>query len=89
LQMAIKFMGKPANEIEAKAMLVQLRSRVHQVYTALAVYDPYADHMKTDLAVSNVQMRDYTDEEIAAYVPAAIHLTKPAGMLFKMKCFVR
>jgi MAF protein len=82
-----QIMGKPANEIEAKAMLVQLRSRVHQVYTALAVYDPYGDCMKTDLAVSNVQMRDYTDEEITAYIASRDPFDKAGGYAIQNEVF--
>ena len=74
-----QILGKPSDEVEAQAMLVQLRSRVHQVYTALAVFDPHAGRIETDLAVSNVQMRDYSDDEIAAYVASRDPFDKAGG----------
>ncbi|MFN2146481.1 MAG: Maf family protein, partial [Anaerolineales bacterium] len=49
-------------------MLAQLRGREHQVYTAVAVYRLDTHQLKTALATTNVPMRDYTDEEIYAYI---------------------
>jgi septum formation protein len=61
-------LGKPVDGQEALTMLKNLRGRTHQVFTALAVYDKKNDHMETDLAATDVPMRDYTDEEIQAYI---------------------
>ncbi len=38
-----EILGKPRDAEEARIVLTSLRGRVHQVYTALAVYDPAAD----------------------------------------------
>lgn len=61
-------LGKPADADEARRMLVSLRGREHQVYTALAVFDPSSGEMVTELAATDVPMRDYTDDEIEAYI---------------------
>lgn len=69
-------LGKPSDPQEAVAMLKQLRGRVHQVYTAVAVFDPASGRLETDLCVSQVQMRLYGDDEIRAYVASGDALDK-------------
>ena len=49
-------------------MLQRLRGRVHQVYTAITLIDLRTDRPITDLACSAVPMRNYTAEEIEAYI---------------------
>lgn len=61
-------LGKPRDGDEARSMLRRLRNRTHQVYTGLALIDTNTDRMVTDLAGSAVRMRDYSDEEIDAYI---------------------
>jgi MAF protein len=63
-----QILGKPEDAGEARAMLQALRGRSHQVFTALAVYRPAADKLATDLAATEVPMRDYSDGEIEAYI---------------------
>ncbi|MHB8112650.1 MAG: Maf family protein [Bellilinea sp.] len=69
-------LGKPASPEEARQMLVRLRGRTHQVYTALALYDSVTQMLETDLCVSQVPMRAYTDEEIEVYVATGDPLDK-------------
>lgn len=69
-------LGKPADAPEATAMLQRLRDRTHQVYTALALFSPSSGRLLTDLCVSQVPMRSYTDAEIAAYVASGDPLDK-------------
>ena len=69
-------LGKPASPEEAHQMLVRLRGRTHQVYTALALFDSVTQMLETDLCVSQVPMRAYTDEEIEAYVATGDPLDK-------------
>jgi MAF protein len=80
-------LGKPGDDDEARAMLVRLRSRVHQVYTALAVLDPHSGRLETDLAVSDVRMRDYTDEEIQAYIESRDPFDKAGGYAIQNEAF--
>jgi septum formation protein len=61
-------LGKPADAREAFEMLDSLRGRTHQVHTAIAVHDPAAGRLLTDLASTDVPMRDYTDAEIQTYI---------------------
>jgi septum formation protein len=61
-------LGKPANAEEATAMLRALRGRTHRVLTAITLLDTARDVLIADLAATDVTMRDYSEEEIAAYV---------------------
>jgi septum formation protein len=61
-------LGKPADPAQAVRMLRQLRSRTHQVYTGLAVFQVQGGECWDDTCRSDVSMRDYSDEEIEAYV---------------------
>lgn len=69
-------LGKPVDSVDATAMLERLRGRMHQVYTALAIYNCEQDQLLTDVCVSGVQMRRYTDSEIRAYVDSGDPLDK-------------
>jgi septum formation protein len=61
-------LGKPADAGEARAMLTQLRGRSHQVFTAVTLVDRATGRQVTDLASTDVPMRDYGDDEIDAYI---------------------
>jgi septum formation protein len=69
-------LGKPSNAEEAEAMLRRLRGRSHQVCTGFAVLDMDTETLLTDLCVTDVPMRSYTDEEIRAYVLSGDPLDK-------------
>lgn len=63
-----EILGKPQDAEEAFAMLSQLRNREHQVHTAVAVYRRDTGKLEQALATTNVPMRNYSDEEIRAYI---------------------
>lgn len=69
-------LGKPTSPAEAREMLQALCGRTHQVYTALALLDPASGCMETDLCVTQVPMRSYTDSEIDDYVTSGDPLDK-------------
>lgn len=71
-----EILGKPADAAEAHRMLRRLRGRTHQVYTGIAVLRPRDGKLLTDVCVTDVPMRNYTDEEIAAYVASGDPLDK-------------
>ncbi len=67
-------LGKPRDEAEASDMLRKLRGRQHDVITAVAVIRngrSVVDHVTTKVA-----MRNYTDDEIAAYVSSGDPMDK-------------
>ncbi|MGF1507394.1 MAG: septum formation protein Maf [Chloroflexi bacterium] len=59
-------LDKPKTAEEARRSLERLRTREHRVITAVTVI--YGNTMLTDLAISPVTMRPYTDGEIDAYI---------------------
>lgn len=69
-------LGKPADAHEATRMLERLRAHTHQVYTGLALLRKSDGYTLTDLSVTNVPMRNYSDAEIAAYVQSGDPLDK-------------
>ena len=61
-------LGKPADAAEAVWMLKLLRGRSHEVVTGTALMDAATGICSTSAKASRIFMRDYADEEIAAYV---------------------
>ena len=61
-------LGKPRDAADARSMLQRLRNSTHQVYTGITLIETDTDRLVTDLAVSDVRMRAYSDEEIEAYI---------------------
>jgi septum formation protein len=73
---AAKILGKPCDAQEAGQMLRSLRGRIHLVYTGLAVLRPADGRMVKDVCMSEVRMRDYTDEEMRMYIASGDPLDK-------------
>ena len=71
-----EILGKPKDEEEAVRMLKQLRGHTHQVFTGVAVYRVDGESMLTELCVTDVPMRNYSDAEIQAYVKTGDPLDK-------------
>jgi MAF protein len=69
-------MGKPKDMAEAVEMLKNLRGRSHQVYTGIAVLRLSDGRLVTDLCITDVPMRPYSDNEIDAYVATGDPLDK-------------
>jgi septum formation protein len=73
---ATQILGKPHNAQEAEHMLRSLRGRIHQVYTGLAVLCAADGRMVKDVCMSEVRMRDYSDEEMRIYIASGDPLDK-------------
>ena len=69
-----EILGKPVDEADARRMLKQLRGRVHQVFTAIAIRQK--DMTVTDLCITDVPMRDYSDNEIERYIQSGDPMDK-------------
>lgn len=69
-------LGKPADETEAVSMLTRLRGRTHQVYTGVALLRKSDGLLLKDLSITDVPMREYSDEEMHAYVATGDPLDK-------------
>jgi septum formation protein len=68
--------GKPTDSSEAKRMLRQLRGHSHHVYTGIAILRVRDGNLLTDVCVTDVPMRNYSDAEIEAYVQTGDPLDK-------------
>lgn len=69
-------LGKPEGADEAREMLRRLRNKIHRVFTAVSLYDPGSGAQVSEVCATQVPMRDYTDEEIEAYVASGDPLDK-------------
>ena len=69
-------LGKPRDMAEAVEMLRRLRGRSHRVYTGIAVLRLSDGKLVTDLCVTDVPIRPYTDGEIETYVVTGDPLDK-------------
>ena len=71
-----QILGKPKDRADAERMLKQLRGRVHQVYTGVAFHRVRDGKMLTELCITDVPMRAYSDDEITTYVRSGDPLDK-------------
>jgi MAF protein len=71
-----EILGKPADAGEAEAMLRRLRGRFHQVYTGLAALKQADGQVLADWCLTSVFMRNYSDEEMLAYIASGDPLDK-------------
>jgi MAF protein len=69
-------LGKPKSRAEATEMLADLRGHSHWVCTAIAILRMKDGYLVTDLCVTEVPMRAYSDEEVADYVATGDPLDK-------------
>ena len=69
-------LGKPRDDGDAVRMLRELRGREHRVITAVALVDAATGETAEGYRASRVLMRDYTDDEISAYVASGAPMDK-------------
>ena len=81
-------LSKPTDREDAVAMLKQLSGSMHQVYTAVAV--KFYDSVKETLSVTEVRIRELTDDEIRRYVSTGDPLDKAGayGIQGKASMFI-
>jgi MAF protein len=82
-----QMLGKPDSEADAWRMLRLLRGRTHHVYTGLTLVDVGNDHKMDGSHVAAVTMREYTDEEIAAYVATGDPMDKAGAYAIQHPIF--
>jgi MAF protein len=68
--------GKPVDQADATRVLKSMRGRTHEVYSGIAIYRKSDGMVMTDLAFTEVPMRNYSDAEIDAYVASGEPLDK-------------
>lgn len=78
--------GKPVDEADACRILDALRDRQHQVITAVVLSLPDGRLLQSS-CLTNVQMRDYGDEEVANYVASGDPMDKAGAYAIQHKGF--
>ena len=71
-----QILGKPADAMQARQMLRQLRGREHQVFTGLAVLQMPDNKLLADYCTTDVPMRAYGDDEIETYIASGDPMDK-------------
>jgi MAF protein len=79
--------GKPGGNEDATRMLADLRNRPHQVISAVSVLHLPDDRQSTRINTTTVTMRNYNDEEIAAYVATGDPLDKAGAYAIQARDF--
>jgi septum formation protein len=69
-------LGKPTDEQDARRMLIRLRGRIHQVFTGISVLRASDRNLWTEVVVTDVPMRAYSNEEIERYIASGDPLDK-------------
>ena len=69
-------LGKPTDAIDARAMLVRLRGRTHDVLTGVSVVAVRAGVVWSGTEITQVIMAPYSDELIADYVASGSPMDK-------------
>lgn len=90
LQGSDRILGKPDNPDHARRMLQQLREQPHTVYTAfrlLRIDQRGEIYLHDDLIATEVIMRDYTDDEIEAYIKSGDPFDKAGGYAIQNRAF--
>ncbi len=80
-----ELLGKPVDAAEAVAMLTALRGRTHQVYTAVSL--SWHNGISSRLSVSDVTFRDYSTDEMLAYIATGDPLDKAGAYAIQHPAF--
>ena len=83
-----EILGKPATAAEAHEMLQRLRNRAHFVCTAFCLLVHGATvQQHSEVVRTRVIMRDYTDDEIEAYIATGDPFDKAGGYAIQHEGF--
>lgn len=69
-------LGKPRHRREAEEMLLSLRGRTHQVMSGVALFTPADGCLLSDVACTDVPMRNYSRAEMAQYIASGDPMDK-------------
>ena len=82
-----RVLGKPVNSAQAREMLRSLRSREHRVMTGLALVDAANQDTRVTSESSLVTMRDYSDDQLEAYVTSGEPMDKAGAYAIQDRVF--
>ena len=82
-----ELLGKPEDAAGARRMLSQLRGRAHQVLSAVALSADCGQTLISEMCISPVQMRRYSDTEMEAYIASGDPLDKAGAYAIQNAAF--
>jgi len=71
-----RLLGKPVDTKDAERMLINLRGRSHCVFTAIALTEMRSGCEEIDICKTVVPMRDYSKDEVEAYIASGEQMDK-------------
>jgi len=71
-----RILGKPVDREDAVEMLRNLRGRIHQVYSGLVVIDLLDGSAYKDTCITEVPMREYSEDEMMDYISSGDPMDK-------------
>ncbi len=80
-------LGKPSDPAAATAMLQSLRDRTHEVHTGMVLLDLRNGQRLEGVTTAVVTMRNYSDEEISAYVASGDPMDKAGAYAIQHPLF--
>jgi septum formation protein len=80
-----KVLGKPTDQENAKDILRSLRGKHHQVFSGIAVIDAGSKRVETTAVITDIKMRDYSDDEINDYVDTGEPMDKAGAYAIQGK----
>ncbi len=82
-----QILGKPDTPDDAVAMLKQLRGCAHLGHTGVTLLDTSTGQHSSVVTTTKVMMRNYADEEIAAYVASGDPMGKAGSYAIQNRAF--
>ena len=82
-----ELLGKPVDGADATRMLRTLRNGPHHVHSSISLLDTRSGRLLTRVNSTLVQMRDYSEREIADYVASGDPLDKAGGYAIQHPTF--
>lgn len=82
-----KVLGKPYDEKDASDMLTSLRGKQHSVYSAVALIESDNHCVIVILCKTDVTMRQFSDDEMLAYIASGDPFDKAGGYAIQSVAF--
>jgi MAF protein len=82
-----EILGKPIDEDEARRILEQLKGKNHFVLSGIALYNPFSKEIGSRVISTEVIMRDYSEDEIQAYIDSGDPFDKAGAYAIQNQSF--
>lgn len=82
-----EILGKPIDEHDARRILEQLKGKNHFVLSGIALYNPFSTEIRSRVISTEVIMRDYSEDEIQAYIDSGDPFDKAGAYAIQNQSF--